>query len=93
MSAYGGPLVNQDYWEWLECRYSKSTTQAAQDRIQHLVKELSLCYDDEYRLTAVDDEDGLVAYENAIEHGCCGYHDEYWYFEGKRYRLGFNYGH
>ena len=60
-----------------------------------LVKRTNDPYMDNFRWTEVGDLVGEKLYANAVKHGCCGFTDEVVCDPktGRRFKIGFNFGH
>ena len=48
---------------------------------------------DNYRFAYHDDADACLAYEEAVNHGCCGFFDREVIIAGRHADIGCNYGH
>ena len=50
-------------------------------------------YADNFRAANIDNSEQMKKYKRRKEKGCCGFYDEIYFINGKKYMIGFNYGH
>ncbi len=78
-------------WNYVIERYGLEMACELEKQISQVSK--SECYVNNERAAECNDAEALVKYEEAVSNGCCGYSDGYAYVQGRKFKIGFNYGH
>lgn len=82
-----------------EKRSGKNNNHVDDDFIEKFIEETILPTDDDYRYCdnyrwyEEGNKSQKLKYDMLIRKGCCGFYDEWHSINGKKYMIGFNYGH
>ena len=82
-----------DFWPFFGEMYGEETTLWINKQFESLIKEFNTYYEDNFRVAEVGNKEQEEIYEKQFKGGCCGFVDVVKDFKGKKYKLGFNYGH
>jgi len=66
---------------------------ATRKHLESLDLECRYEFADNFRFARQDNADEIRTYQNAYDHGCCGFYDTDLTVDGQTILIGFNYGH
>lgn len=84
---FGCANIMEDLLEF----YDEKTADLINEKFNEIVCEYE--YPDNFRFCLVGDDKQMKEYIRRGRDGCCGFYDEEVVIEGKKYKIGFNYGH
>jgi hypothetical protein len=73
--------------------YDSKTSKWIHKQFELLTAPTHIYYEDNFRVAEVGNEREEKLYEEQHKRGCCGFVDVVKEFKGKKYKLGFNFGH
>ena len=77
----------------LTSRYGEDIGNWLNNTLYELIDKYGDCCHDNHRIADVRKPEEVKIYEDHKSEGCCGYYDTTVEYEGRRYMIGFNYGH